>query len=62
MRVLGIDLAWGEGNSTTAANETGVAALDRDGNVLDAGWVNPGVGHPVIGEPVVDEPEASCRW
>lgn len=38
MRVLGIDLAWGEGNSTKAANETGVAALDGDGNVLDAGW------------------------
>jgi predicted RNase H-like nuclease len=38
VRVLGIDLAWGEGNSTKAANETGVAALERDGNVLDAGW------------------------
>jgi hypothetical protein len=27
-----------EGNSTKAANETREAALNRDGNVLDAGW------------------------
>jgi predicted RNase H-like nuclease len=38
MRVLGVDLAWGEGNATKAANETGVVALDVNGNVLDAGW------------------------
>lgn len=38
MRVLGVDLAWGEGDATRAANETGVAALDGHGNVLDAGW------------------------
>lgn len=38
MRVLGIDLAWGEGSTERAANETGVLAVDCDGEILDAGW------------------------
>ena len=38
MRVLGIDLAWAEGTMTKAANESGVAAVERSGTVLDAGW------------------------
>lgn len=35
---LGIDLAWGEGKAGRPANETGVAAIDATGTVLDAGW------------------------
>ena len=35
---LGVDLAWGLGTERRAANETGLAALDEHGNVLDAGW------------------------
>lgn len=38
MRVLGLDLAWGEGAPGRPANETGVVATDPDGQVLDAGW------------------------
>jgi predicted RNase H-like nuclease len=38
MRFLGIDLAWREHSDTQPANETGVAAIDPDGTVLDAGW------------------------
>lgn len=38
MRVLGIDLAWGEGTSRKLANETGVVVVERDGTVVDAGW------------------------
>lgn len=38
VRVLGVDLAWGEGNAKKAANETGVAALDGNGDILSAGW------------------------
>jgi predicted RNase H-like nuclease len=38
MRVIGIDLAWAEGNSAKAANETGLVALDPSGVVVDAGW------------------------
>lgn len=38
MRVLGVDLAWGEGTDTRTANETGVVALDLTGRVTDAGW------------------------
>jgi predicted RNase H-like nuclease len=37
-RVLGIDLAWGEGSLTKVANETGMVAVDLSGRVLDAGW------------------------
>ncbi|MGU3409311.1 DUF429 domain-containing protein [Microbacterium sp. M1A1_1b] len=35
---LGVDLAWGLGTERRAPNETGLAALDADGRVLDAGW------------------------
>ncbi|TCK63093.1 DUF429 domain-containing protein [Curtobacterium sp. PhB136] len=35
---LGVDLAWGLGTATRRPNETGLAALDTDGRVLDAGW------------------------
>jgi predicted RNase H-like nuclease len=35
---VGLDLAWGEGTATRPANETGVAALDRTGRIVDAGW------------------------
>jgi predicted RNase H-like nuclease len=38
VRVLGVDLAWGECNAKKAANETGVAALDGNGDILNAGW------------------------
>lgn len=38
VRFLGIDLAWGEGRAGRPANETGVAAIDATGTVLDAGW------------------------
>jgi predicted RNase H-like nuclease len=36
--VVGIDLAWGEGSSAKAANETGVVVVDPAGSVVDAGW------------------------
>lgn len=35
MRVLGVDLAWADGE---VVNETGVVALDGAGTVVDAGW------------------------
>ena len=38
MRVLGVDLAWTEDTSAKRANETGVASVDEDGRILDAGW------------------------
>jgi predicted RNase H-like nuclease len=38
VRVLGIDLAWGQGRPGVAPNETGVVAAAPDGRVLDAGW------------------------
>ena len=38
MRVIGVDLAWGEGTSRRVANETGVLAVELDGTVVDAGW------------------------
>jgi predicted RNase H-like nuclease len=37
-RFLGVDLAWREDEPTRRANESGVAALDPSGVVLDAGW------------------------
>ncbi len=36
--MLGIDLAWGEGDGRRPANETGVVATDHRGRLLDAGW------------------------
>jgi predicted RNase H-like nuclease len=38
MRFLGVDLAWREARADRPANETGVAVIDADGRVLDAGW------------------------
>jgi nucleoside-diphosphate-sugar epimerase/predicted RNase H-like nuclease len=37
-RFIGVDLAWREGNGGLLANETGVAVIDGDGRILDAGW------------------------
>ncbi|HXH34097.1 MAG TPA: DUF429 domain-containing protein [Plantibacter sp.] len=37
-RFLGVDLAWGEGSGTRAANESGVVCIDDAGVVVDAGW------------------------
>lgn len=37
-RVLGVDLAWGQGRPGVPPNETGVVAVDEDGTVVDAGW------------------------
>jgi len=36
-RYLGVDLAWREGRPGRPANETGVAVIDPDGQILDAG-------------------------
>jgi predicted RNase H-like nuclease len=38
MRVIGIDLAWGEGTDEKLANETGLVAADPTGEIIDAGW------------------------
>jgi predicted RNase H-like nuclease len=38
MRFLGVDLAWGEGTQARRAADTGVAALDVSGEIVDAGW------------------------
>ena len=38
MRFLGVDLAWGEGTPKKPPNDTGVAALNEAGDLLDAGW------------------------
>jgi len=37
-RFIGIDLAWGEGSATKAANETGLVVLERSGRIAEAGW------------------------
>ena len=37
-RYLGVDLAWREDRADLPANETGVAAIDARGQILDAGW------------------------
>lgn len=36
-RFIGVDLAWREGSADLVANETGVAVIDGDGKILDAG-------------------------
>jgi hypothetical protein len=38
MRVIGIDLAWGEGSSERIANESGVVAVEPSGEIVGAGW------------------------
>lgn len=40
MRYLGVDLAWGEGSEGKPANRSGVAALEPDGALFDAGWTS----------------------
>lgn len=37
-RYIGIDLAWAHGGARAKPNETGVAAIDRSGAVIDCGW------------------------
>jgi hypothetical protein len=37
-RFIGVDLAWREDAQGLVANESGVAAIDATGRVLDAGW------------------------
>jgi predicted RNase H-like nuclease len=37
-RFIGVDLAWRESSDDFLANETGVAVIDGNGWVLDAGW------------------------
>ncbi|WP_405905710.1 MULTISPECIES: DUF429 domain-containing protein [unclassified Streptomyces] len=37
-RFIGIDLAWAHGGTLARPNETGVAAVDRSGVVLECGW------------------------
>jgi predicted RNase H-like nuclease len=46
-RYLGVDLAWREDRADLPANETGVAAIDARGQILDAGW-RRGVDEAVI--------------
>jgi len=40
MRVIGIDLAWGEGLSQKLANETGLVGVDPSGVIVEAGWAS----------------------
>lgn len=35
---LGVDLAWGAGSAAQSANETGLVALQLNGDIADAGW------------------------
>jgi predicted RNase H-like nuclease len=35
---LGLDLAWQDSRPGRPANETGIAVVDPDGRVVDAGW------------------------
>ncbi len=37
-RFLGVDLAWAEGTAARPANESGLACIDENGRVLEAGW------------------------
>jgi hypothetical protein len=37
-RYLGVDLAWRDSTPERPANETGLAVVEADGTVLDAGW------------------------
>jgi hypothetical protein len=38
IRFIGVDLSWREGHADPVASETGVAVVDGDGQILDAGW------------------------
>lgn len=44
MRVIGIDLAWGEGSNQKPANETALVAVDQSGVIVDAAWAS-GLDH-----------------
>ncbi|WP_424920270.1 DUF429 domain-containing protein [Streptomyces sp. wa13] len=37
-RFMGIDLAWAQSGARTKPNETGVAAIDAHGVVIECGW------------------------
>ncbi|MGH3117302.1 MAG: DUF429 domain-containing protein, partial [Gaiellales bacterium] len=37
-RFIGIDLAWAQSGARTKPNETGVAAIDSRGGVIECGW------------------------
>ncbi|WP_217561229.1 DUF429 domain-containing protein [Streptomyces sp. GbtcB6] len=37
-RFIGIDLAWAQSRARAKPNETGVAAIDRHGVVIECGW------------------------
>ncbi|MGW1802866.1 hypothetical protein ACWCQN_45320 [Streptomyces sp. NPDC001984] len=37
-RFIGIDLAWAQSGARTKPNETGVAAIDGHGVVIECGW------------------------
>jgi len=37
-RYLGVDLAWGEGSTTSAAKETGLVCLTASGEIIAAAW------------------------
>jgi predicted RNase H-like nuclease len=37
-RFLGVDLAWADGPDAAFSSETGLAVLDSDGAVIEAGW------------------------
>ena len=39
-RFIGIDLAWAQGVARTRPNETGVAAIDSRGVVIECGWTS----------------------
>jgi predicted RNase H-like nuclease len=38
IRFLGVDLAWREADGDLLANETGVAVIDAEGQIVSAGW------------------------
>ena len=46
MRVIGIDLAWGEGSTQKLPNESGLVAVDQSGVIVDAAWAS-GLNHTV---------------
>ncbi len=37
-RFIGIDLAWAQSGARTQPNETGLAAIDAHGVVIECGW------------------------
>lgn len=50
-RFIGVDLAWREDSADFVANETGLAIVGGDGQILDAGWTcGLGLGHRLSDE------------